>query len=212
MHVGRAERHAVTGIEVVADAGADHESEGEVLSLRVRDAVGTFCVDEARAAAQLEVRRGSPIAVDEVAPHAEVESSIYFFRAPGNGGQREGSGEVGIAAQDPGAANLAHVPSQGRKDGYQGVVQRLLRVIAAYERIEDKRKIDGKSSRFEGELELVAVIDVIVEIDNGPGSANLYNRIRRCSGRILARGQSRLGETGQQKGKELQVSYGHLNK
>ena len=43
-------------------------------------------------------------------------------------------------------------------------MKRVLRVIAAYESVENKRKIDGKHSRFQGEFELVSVIDVCVEI------------------------------------------------
>jgi hypothetical protein len=56
------------------------------------------------------------------------------------------------------------VPPERREDGYQSVMKRILRVIAAYESVENKWKIDGKHSRFQGEFELVSVIDVCVEI------------------------------------------------
>jgi len=43
-------------------------------------------------------------------------------------------------------------------------MKRSLRVITAYESVENKRNIDGKHSRFQGGFELVSVIDVCVEI------------------------------------------------
>jgi hypothetical protein len=43
-------------------------------------------------------------------------------------------------------------------------MKRLLRVITAYENVENKRNIDGEHSQFLGVFDLVPVIDVIVKI------------------------------------------------
>jgi hypothetical protein len=43
-------------------------------------------------------------------------------------------------------------------------MKRVSRVVTACEGVEDKRKIDGKRSRLQGEFELVSVIDIGVEI------------------------------------------------
>jgi hypothetical protein len=51
-------------------------------------------------------------------------------------------------------------------------MKRPVGVIAAYENVENKRNIDGKGSRLQGEFELVSVIDVCVEINRSRGLKN----------------------------------------
>src|ERR1700677_1206634 len=101
MHVSRAERHAVTGIEIVPNAAAQPESEDEILSLRVKIAIGALRVNASGAGARFKVGRSSPIALDKITPEPQIESAIYFFRPSRNRGQRYGGGKIGVATQNP---------------------------------------------------------------------------------------------------------------
>lgn len=56
------------------------------------------------------------------------------------------------------------MPSEGKEYGYKSVMKGLLRVIIAYENVEDERNIDRKRSRFQGIFELVTIVNVCVEI------------------------------------------------
>jgi hypothetical protein len=68
MHVTATNGQAVAWIEVVPHATAYHESEGEILSLRVSHAMWTLRVNEPGSGARLKVGRSPPVTMDEIAP------------------------------------------------------------------------------------------------------------------------------------------------
>lgn len=174
MHVSRAECHAVFGVEVVPDAAAQHESKSEILSLCPFHG-SAFRVDEPRAEPELEVRRRPPVAVDKITPHPQIERPISRLRPSWNRSQRKAGRQVGIAPQNPGPPNGAHVPPQRREDGNKRVMKWLLRVIVVFEDIEDKRNVDGERSRLERQFQLVSVVDVFIEIVRLRSLRNLGN-------------------------------------
>ena len=160
MHVTDAEGHAVAGTEVVPHAAAQHKGKREIPSLRVQHALGALRVNESDTAAQLKVGSSPPISVDKIAPHTQIEGPISCFRPSRNRSEGRGERQISIATKNPRTSYVAHVPSERRKDGYQSVTKRKLSIRVAYGKVEDKRNIDGKYSRFQGEFELVSVIDV----------------------------------------------------
>jgi hypothetical protein len=56
------------------------------------------------------------------------------------------------------------LPSKRSNDGYERVIKRRPVIFTAGEKVENKRDIEGQASRFQGELDLVLVIDASVEI------------------------------------------------
>src|SRR5277367_2941568 len=98
------------------------------------------------------------------------------------------------------------MPAERREDRNQGVMKRSLRVVAAYEDIEDKRNIDRKRASLKRELELVLVVNVLVEV-NRP-RWNCDNPIRRPSIGILPDQKSRQCKPRQQWDQKSQISPG----
>jgi len=56
------------------------------------------------------------------------------------------------------------MPPERSDDGHECVFKRIRVVGIAYENVKRERDIDGEPSCVQGELELVSVIDVSVEI------------------------------------------------
>jgi hypothetical protein len=56
------------------------------------------------------------------------------------------------------------MPSEGSKDGYECVFERIRVIDIAYENVERELDIDGKPSSVQREFELVSVIDVSIEV------------------------------------------------
>src|SRR6266568_3074004 len=98
MHVTDTDGHAVTGIEVVPRATADHESEGEILSLRQPVARRTLRVNKPGSASQLKVGSCPPVPMDEITPRTQTESPIFCLRSSRDCSKGQGQCEVGVAA------------------------------------------------------------------------------------------------------------------
>ncbi len=77
------------------------------------------------------------------------------------------------------------MPSNGNEGGYQSVMKGLLRVIAAYEDIEDEGNVDGKCPGVQGEFKLISVIDAVIRIGQFDRSREGYDSIRSCGLRIV---------------------------
>ena len=164
MHVSVTKGNAIARIEVVARAKTHHKSEGEILPLRQCIAMRALRVDEPGSAAQLKVRCCPPVLMDEISPHTQIESPVSRFRSSRDRSEGQAQSQIGVAAQNRRAIQLAHLPAERRDYGYKSVVKRALRVVNTNESVEWERNVEWQHTHFLGEFELVSVIDVSVEI------------------------------------------------
>lgn len=175
MHPVQAGGDGVARIEVIAGAGAHVHGESVVLSLRVVDAEGAFGVNDPQAGTDIDVGHDAPVGVDKISTESHVVGEIVGLGAPGNRGDGAGKGDIPVAAENPRTAYVVDVPAQRGEDGDERISKRVEIVRIAFEDVEGKRDIDGEPSDVEGELQLVSVVNVAVEV-GGLGAWELFSR------------------------------------
>lgn len=164
MHPVQAGGNGVARVEVIAGAGAHVHGESIVLSLRVIDAERSFGVNDSQAGADIGVGHEAPVGVNKISTEAHVVGEIVGLGAPGNRGDGAGEGDIPVAAENPRTAYVVDMPAQRGEDGDERVSKRVEIVRIAFEDVEGKRDIDGEPSHIEGELQLVAVVNVAIEV------------------------------------------------
>ena len=191
MHISDASGNSVARMEVVAHSAAQHQRKCEVLPLRIGHSFGPLGINPPEAKSPFKVGRHSPIAANKVPPDAHVIGFVMCFRSSRNRGKGTAEGQLPIAAENSGAANIVHLPSQGSDGWHQGVLQWRLVISVTQEEVENERNVDGKPTGFHREFELVLVIDAAVEIG---GLGFPHDAIGRLATPILAKGYRRLEE------------------
>jgi len=112
MHVSDASLDGVPGIEVISHSATQHQSECEVLTLRVAHSFWSLGVDSPKTEAPLKIRRNSPAASDKITTNSHIISRVVGFWSSRD--RREGATkrEVPIPPENPGTSYVVHLPPQ----------------------------------------------------------------------------------------------------